>query len=456
VSHHHPNGLFTEAFSPDGRWVLAINNAQTTQVLEAVSGRPVSPPLQHPEQVVFAKFSPDGRWVGTVSGKTAHIWDPNTGQRLSVTNTHSIPIRFLAFSADSRRFLTVTGARPGRGDAAAGDQPDEARVWETATGQPVGPAVRLELLSFQAKIGSAALSPDGSLLVTGAVPGQVGLTLPAEGWPMAKIWRVATGNVLYELRHRSSAHHVAFSPDGRWVLTATRDAVNLWEAATGKRIHTWSDPKGAGSGWGILQSPVFSPDNLWVVTITGDRIARVWDVATGRPVSLMHHQDDVHHVTFSPDSRRVVTMSGGKVQVWEAATGQPITPPLLHPDGVRHVSFSLDGRWLLTTSGRTARLWDLSPDSRPTADLIRRAQLLRAGRIDQAGGYELLTVPEIRDAWQTLRTKYPQDFTVTPDQVRDWHRREAEACVREKNAPAAVFHYLHGGWEWLPNTWMLP
>src|SRR5262249_47991417 len=101
---------------------------------------PVSPPLQHPEQVVFAKFSPDGRWVGTVSGKTAQIWDPNTGQRLSVTNTHSIPIRFLAFSADSRRFLTVTEALPGRGDGAAGYQPDEARVWETPTGQPVGSA----------------------------------------------------------------------------------------------------------------------------------------------------------------------------------------------------------------------------------------------------------------------------------------------------------------------------
>src|SRR5262249_15960132 len=154
-------------------------------------------------------------------------------------------------------------------------------------------------------------------------------------------------------------------------------------------------------------------------------------VATGRPVSLMHHQDAVHHVAFSPDSRRVVTMSGGKVQVWEAATGQPITPPLLHPaDGLLSASFSLDGRCLLTTSFRPALLWDLSPDSRPTADLIRRAQLLRAGRIDQAGGYDLLTVPEIRDAWQSLRTKYPQDFTVTPDQVRAWHRREAQACVR--------------------------
>jgi WD40 repeat protein len=205
-----------------------------------------------------------------------------------------------------------------------------------------------------------------------------------------------------------------------------------------------------------LDYAAFSPDGRWVVTGCGDQVARLWDIATGRTVSWMHHQDAVLHVAFSPDSHRVVTISRNAAQVWEVATGQPITPPLHHPEGLGYASFSRDGRWVLTTSGRTARLWDLSPDTRPTADLIRRAQLLRDMRIDQAGGYEPLTIAEIQDAWQTLRTKYPQDFTVTPDQVRDWHRREAGACVREKNAAAAVFHYLHGSWDWLPNTWILP
>jgi WD40 repeat protein len=475
VSLHHPQGMFMEAFSPDGRMVLTIINAQTAQVLEAATGRPVSPHLQHPGQVVFAKFSPDGRWVGTVSGRAAQIWEPNTGQRLCVTSPHSIPVRFLAFSADSRRFLTITGARRGRADGPAADQPDETRVWDTATGQPVGPVMRLDSLPFKPKIGDAALSPDGSRLITVAAHpgGDVRIT---RGDLPVSVWDVAQGKVLFNLEG-ATAGHVAFSPDGRWVLTYSSSwivtagggaptigigEVGLWEAATGKRIHTLRHLDSSGQRGLVMQGAVFSPDSRWVVTATGARIARVWEVATGQPVSVMQHQDFVRHLAFSPDSRRVVTISGSNaVQVWEAATGQPISPPLLHADRVNYASFSLDGRWVLTTSGgRTTwltRLWDLSPDSRPTADLIRRAQLLRAMRIDQAGGYEPLTTAENQDAWQTLRTQYPQDFTVTPDQVRAWHRREAEACVREKNAPAAVFHYLHGSGDWLLRTaWMFP
>jgi hypothetical protein len=222
-------------------------------------------------------------------------------------------------------------------------------------------------------------------------------------------------------------------------------------------MHILSHRESSGVRIGGMDQAAFSPDSRWVVTACGDRIARVWDVATGQPVSLMKHQDYIYHVAFSPDSHRVVTSSFGKVQVWEAATGQPISPPLLHRGSLLHASFSLDGRWVLTSHRLTILLWDLSPDSRPIADLIRRVQLLRAMRIDQAGGYEPLTMAEIQDAWQTVRVRYPQDFTVTPEQVLDWHRREAETCVREKNAAAAMFHQLHGNWEWLlRNAWMFP
>jgi hypothetical protein len=61
----------------------------------------------------------------------------------------------------------------------------------------------------------------------------------------------------------------------------------------------------------------------------------------------------------------------------------------------------------------------------------------------------MLTVAEIVAAIaQLLRTKYPQDFTVTPEQALAWHRHQAEACLGEQNPAAALFHSLHGSWEW--------
>jgi hypothetical protein len=60
--------------------------------------------------------------------------------------------------------------------------------------------------------------------------------------------------------------------------------------------------------------------------------------------------------------------------------------------------------------------------------------------------------------WGDLRTKYPQDFTVTMEEARAWHRREADASAKENNPAAALFHTLYGcdlNWS-LPWGWPRP
>ncbi len=89
----------------------------------------------------------------------------------------------------------------------------------------------------------------------------------------------------------------------------------------------------------------FSPNGRWVVTASNDHTARVWDAQTGQPVSppLQHH-DKVFSANFSPNGRWVVTASNDRTaRVWDAQTGQPISPPLQHQDVVYSASFSPDG-----------------------------------------------------------------------------------------------------------------
>jgi hypothetical protein len=59
---------------------------------------------------------------------------------------------------------------------------------------------------------------------------------------------------------------------------------------------------------------------------------------------------------------------------------------------------------------------------------------------------------------QGICTKYPQDFAAILAQARAWHRREAEACVKEQNPAAALFHTLYGcDLDWaLPSGWPRP
>ena len=76
---------------------------------------------------------------------------------------------------------------------------------------------------------------------------------------------------------------VAFSPDGQWIVTGSRDrTAKVWEAASGKELLTF---RGHGAAIG---SVAFSPDGQRIVTGSGDGIAKVWETASGK--ELAHAQ----------------------------------------------------------------------------------------------------------------------------------------------------------------------
>ena len=70
----------------------------------------------------------------------------------------------------------------------------------------------------------------------------------------------------------------------------------------------------------------FSPDGKSVVTTSKDNTARIWDAADGREIArLMGHDDVVISAAFSPDGGRIVTASeDNTARIWDAAAGAPI------------------------------------------------------------------------------------------------------------------------------------
>ena len=80
------------------------------------------------------------------------------------------------------------------------------------------------------------------------------------------------------MRARALVDAVAFSPDGKTVLTGSWDkTARLWDAATGAPV---GEPL-AHDDW--VSSVAFSPDGRTILTGCYDRTARLWDRETGRP-----------------------------------------------------------------------------------------------------------------------------------------------------------------------------
>jgi WD40 repeat protein/serine/threonine protein kinase len=169
---------------------------------------------------------------------------------------------------------------------------------------------------------------------------------------------------------------VAYSPDGKLVVTGTEDGTaQLWDAATGEPS---GPPLRCGAPPGSCAADVprrnrimavtFGPDSRTVLVGSWDKSAYLWDVATRQAITLTH-PDEVWAVAFSPDGKQVLTGSGepflpptkpcrGEARLWEAATGK-LLHVLPHGDRVYTVAFNRDGRVALTgSSDKTARLWD--------------------------------------------------------------------------------------------------
>jgi WD40 repeat protein/tetratricopeptide (TPR) repeat protein len=201
-------------------------------------------------------------------------------------------------------------------------------------------------LEHRGTVYSVAFSPDGRSILTGSRDGLARLWDGELGQPVGRV-----------LVYGSLVTSVAFSPDGKTILTGSLDRqVRLWNVASGHRIGPTVE----------FASPIdaiaLSPDGTTILTVSRDKTARLWDAATGQPLGQpMAQPAFVRSVAFSPDGKTILTGGlDGTARLWDVATGQPLGQPLEHPGKVYCVAaFSPDGKTILTGCwGRTARLWD--------------------------------------------------------------------------------------------------
>ncbi|KAL1745559.1 hypothetical protein HDZ31DRAFT_36103, partial [Schizophyllum fasciatum] len=128
-------------------------------------------------------------------------------------------------------------------------------------------------------VNSVSFSPDGTCIISGSDDGTV------------RVWNAATGQPVGDpLRgHGDYIGSVAFSPDGTRIISGSSNkTVRVWNAATGQPVGV---PLCGHEHW--IRSVAFSPDGTRIISGSSDKTVRVWDAATGQPVGdpLRGHED---------------------------------------------------------------------------------------------------------------------------------------------------------------------
>ena len=111
---------------------------------------------------------------------------------------------------------------------------------------------------------------------------------------------------------------------------------------------------------GIISRVAFNPDGSSIVAVesVNESAARLFDVATGRPIGAPLKLEPVNGAWFSPDGKLVATTSpGGSIRFWDGATGLPIGPAMTGGGGL---AFAPGGRSILTAQA-TACIAGRSP-----------------------------------------------------------------------------------------------
>lgn len=320
---------------------------------------------------------------------------------------------------------------------------DEVTIWKRKTGEQVR--------EFRAKtfVTDIAYSPNGRRILTSGVAGQISNgsldqmeNLSAD----PRVWDAQSGEELLHIRPKPpTAHHTTdacFNSTGTQVAFAF-GSFGRSETNASNRVEVWDCE--SGKELFSIDEPargvLFSPDDSRIVSWFSDDI-KVWEASKGKAVmTLKGNGSAVTCVAFCPDGQHLVSGGdNGEISLWDIRSGSKLKVLKGHRDSVADIAVSTDGDLLLSGARNASlKLWSLRPYVNPQWKLPSFA----AGSVALSGDGEMFATS---DATSVVLWNIVQRQATNLDRIR-FHRHGCNVAFSpdSKRVACSTYSKLKGG-----------
>jgi len=200
------------AASPDGKWLATGSDDGRIKIWNAANGKLTKTLTGHQGAIRSLKFSGENtRLVSAAADKTLRVWGMPAGKLLAQARSDS-PINAVTWFNNPAQI-------------ASGNADKRIQIWRFDANKPELTPVR-ELTGHEGPVTALdTISSSDAQIVSGSEDGSV------------RIWNVATGEVIREIKQAGPVATVAVRRDGKRLASTGADKVaRLWDLNDGKEI----------------------------------------------------------------------------------------------------------------------------------------------------------------------------------------------------------------------------